>query len=80
MLDVVDAEGRGALWYASLPNRRRLGRNFNGGFDVLVSVFLLFTQGCYSWCSSQIRRVRGDHEPELRGELVKLLVSASVID
>jgi len=55
-LDVVDSEGRGALWYATLPNRRGLGRNL--GFDVLI------------------RRVRGDIEPELRGELVKLLVNA----
>ena len=43
--------------------------------------FLLFTQGGVEhkrtwWCSPKIRRVRGDIEPELRGELVKLLVSA----
>jgi len=56
--DVVDSEGRGALWFATLPNRRGLGRNL--GFDVLV------------------RRVRGDVEPELRGELVKFLVNAGV--
>jgi len=56
--DVVDSEGRGALWFATLPNRRGLGRNL--GFDVLV------------------RRVRGDIEPELRGELVKFLVNAGV--
>lgn len=57
-LDVVDSEGKGALWYATLPNRRGFGRHL--GFDVLI------------------RRVRGDIEPELRGELVKLLVSAGV--
>jgi len=56
--DVVDSEGRGALWFATLPNRRGLGRHL--GFDVLV------------------RRVRGDVEPELRGELVKFLVNAGV--
>merc|ERR1712192_385627 len=56
--DVVDSEGIGALWFATLPNRRGLGRNL--GFDVLV------------------RRVRGDVEPELRGELVKFLVNAGV--
>jgi len=59
-LDVVDSEGRGALWYASSPNRRGLGRNL--GFDVLI------------------RRVRGDIEPELRGDLVKLLVKLIFIE
>jgi len=33
--DVVDSEGRGALWFATLPSRRGLGRNL--GFDVLAS-------------------------------------------
>jgi len=54
--NVVNLEGRGALWYATLPNRRGLGRNL--GFNVLV------------------RRVRGEAEPEVRGELVRLLVSS----
>ena len=35
--NVVNLEGRGALWYATLPNRRGLGRNL--GFNVLVSFF-----------------------------------------
>ena len=36
--NVVNLEGRGALWYATLPNRRGLGRNL--GFNVLVSFFM----------------------------------------
>ena len=79
--DVVDSEGKGALWYATLPNRRGLGRNL--GFNVLVRHFNRILQNLQNCSpkvllSHKVRRVRGDLEPQLRGDLVKLLVNAGV--
>ena len=45
--NVVNLEGRGALWYATLPNRRGLGRNL--GFNVLVS-FFYWQNGPFIFC------------------------------
>ena len=51
--DVVDSEGKGALWYATLPNRRGLGRNL--GFNVLVRHFnRIFTKSAELFTNSSV--------------------------